>query len=166
MTIDDTGWGDPPDPEVAHHGEQPQDGLADQPRTGELELDADGLPIQDRPATSRTYLIATACLAGSLVSAGLAVTEIAEYAHHNRVGSLAILGMAIGALAGLTAAVVNDVKPPGWGGRIKTVAVWLAGISFPVCCSFSWSNMGMGGCLAASNVRGGRGQIADTIKFT
>jgi hypothetical protein len=26
MTEDDTGCGDPPDPEVAQHGEQPQDG--------------------------------------------------------------------------------------------------------------------------------------------
>ena len=60
MTIDDTGWGDPADPEIAQHGEQPQDELADQPLVGELELDADGLPIQDRPAPSQTYLIATA----------------------------------------------------------------------------------------------------------
>jgi hypothetical protein len=47
MTEDVTGWGNPPDPEVAQHGEQPQDGLAGQPRTGELELDADSLPIQN-----------------------------------------------------------------------------------------------------------------------
>ena len=130
MTEDDTGWGDPPDPEIAQHGEQPQDGLAGQPRIGELEPDADGLPIQNRSATSRTYLIATACLAGGLVSVGLAVTEIAEYAPHNGVDNLAILGMIIGALAGLTAAVVNDEKPPGWAGRINTVAVWLAVTGF------------------------------------
>jgi len=54
MTEGDTGWGDPP--EVA----QPQVWLASQPWMGELELDADGLPIQDRPAPSQTYLIATA----------------------------------------------------------------------------------------------------------
>jgi hypothetical protein len=81
MTIDDTGWGDPPDPEVAQSGEQPQDGPAGQPQIGEFELGADGLPIQNRPAASRTYLIATACLVGGLVSIGLAATEIAEYAH-------------------------------------------------------------------------------------
>jgi tetratricopeptide (TPR) repeat protein len=96
----------------------------------ELELDAESLPIQNRPATSRTYLIATSCLAGSLVSVGLAVTEIAEYVKHNRVGNLAILGMVIGALAGITAVAVNEEKPPGWAGRINTVAAWLAGIGF------------------------------------
>jgi hypothetical protein len=125
MTEDDTGWSDPPDPEVA----QPQDGLAGQPRIGELELDADGLPIQNRPATGPTYLSATACLAGSLVSVGLAVTEIAEYVNHNRVGNLAILGMVIGLLAGVAAMAVNDEKPPGWAYRINTVAAGLALIS-------------------------------------
>jgi DivIVA domain-containing protein len=95
---------------------------------GEPELDAYGLPVQDQPATSRTYLIATACLAGGLVSVGLAATEIAEYAHHNRVGKLAILGMIIVALAGPAALVVNDDQPPGWAHRINTVAAWLAAI--------------------------------------
>jgi hypothetical protein len=127
---DDTGCGDPP--EVA----QPQDGLASQPRMGELELDADSLPIQNRPATSRTYLIATACLVGSFVSVGLAGTEIAEYAHHDRIGNLAILGMVIGALAGLTAWAVNDEKPPGLAYRINTVAAWLAVSALSACCSF------------------------------
>jgi hypothetical protein len=131
MTEDDIGWGNPPNPEVAQHGEQPQDGLAGQPPIGELELDADGLPIQNRSTTSQTYyLIATACLVGGLVSVGLAVTEIAEYAHHNRVGNLAILGMIIGALAGFTAAVANDEQPPGWAHRINTVAAGLALLGF------------------------------------
>jgi len=113
MTEDDTGWGDPPDPEVAQHGGQPQDGLAGQPRIGEFELDADGLPLQNRPAASWTYPVATAGLVGGLVSVALAATEIAEYAYYNRVGNLAILGMVIGALAELTAWVVSDEKPPG-----------------------------------------------------
>ena len=136
--------GDPPDPEIAQHGEQPQDGLAGQPRIGELEPDADGLPIQNRPTTSRTYLTATACLAGGLVSVGLAVTEIAEYVKHNRVDNLAILGMVIGGLAGFTAAVVNDEKPPGWAGRINTVAVWLAVTGFSSLLFFFGANMGGG----------------------
>ncbi len=97
---------------------------------GEPELDADSPPVQDQPTTSRTYLIATACLVGGLVSVGLAATEIAEYAHHNWVGSLAILGMIIGALAGLTTVAVNEEKPPGWARRINTVAAWLALIGF------------------------------------
>lgn len=97
---------------------------------GEPELDADRLPVQNQPATSQTYLIATAGLVGGLVSVGLAATEIAEYAHHNRVGSLAILGMIIGALAGLTALAMNEEKPPGWANCINTVAAWLALIGF------------------------------------
>ncbi len=98
---------------------------------GEPELDADSLPVQDQPTTSRTYLqIATACLVGGLVSVGLATTEIAEYAHHNRVGSLAILGMIVGALAGLTTVAVSDEKPPRWANRINTVAALLAAIGF------------------------------------
>jgi DivIVA domain-containing protein len=95
---------------------------------GEPELDADSLPVQDQPTTSRTYLIATAGLIGGLVSIGLAATEIAEYAHHNPVGNLAILGMIIGALAGAAALAVNDEKPPGWAHRINTVAALLAAI--------------------------------------
>jgi DivIVA domain-containing protein len=67
---------------------------------GEPELDADSLPVQDQPATSQTYLIATACLVGGLVSVGLAATQIAEYAHHNRVGNLAILASGIQLRAG------------------------------------------------------------------
>jgi hypothetical protein len=116
MTEDDTGRGDPPDPEIAQHGEQPQDGLAGQPRIGELEPDADGLPIQNRPATSRTYLIATACLAGGLVSAGLAVTEIAEYVKHNRVDNLAILGMVIGGTRGSHGGA-GERREAAWMGR-------------------------------------------------
>jgi hypothetical protein len=121
MTEDDTGCGDPPE------AAQPQDGLASQLRMGELELDADGLPIQNRPATSQAYLIAAACLAGSLVSAGLAVAELAEYP--SGVGNLAILGVIIGAVAGFKAAPVNEEKRSGWVYRVNVVAVGLATIS-------------------------------------
>jgi len=113
--------------QVAQSGEQPQDKLAGQPQIGELELDADSLLIQNRPATSQAYLIATACLVGSLVSVGLAAAEIAEYARYSRVGNLAILGMVIGLLTWCAAVVVNDdMKPPGWAHRINTAAAWLA----------------------------------------
>jgi DivIVA domain-containing protein len=140
MTEDDTSWDDRPDPEVA----QPQDGVAGQPRIDELELDADSVPIQNRPATSQPYLSATACLAGSLVSVGLAVTEIAEYAHYNRVGNLAILGMVIGALAGITAAAVNEQKPPGWAYRINIIAAGLALISVSTLAVFFLGQHGWG----------------------
>ena len=107
-----------------------RDGLTGQPRSGGLDVDAGGPPDQNWPATSQAYLIASACLAGGLVSVGLAVTEIAEDVKHNRVGNLAILGMVIGALAGITAVAVNDEKPPGRAYRINTVAAWLALIGF------------------------------------
>ncbi len=129
MTKHDTGWGHPPDPEVAQHGEQPQDGLAGQPRIGELEPDADQLADLEPAGTKPGYLIATSCLAGSLVSVGLAVTEWAAYADHNGVGILAILGMIIGAVAGLTAAVSVE-KPPVWADRIGIVAGGLALVGF------------------------------------
>ena len=117
--------------QVAQSGEQPQDELAGQPQIGELELDADSLPIQNRPATSQTYLIATARLVGSLVSVALAAAEIAEYARYNRVGNLALLGMVIGLLTLCAAAVVNDdMKPHKWAHRINTVAFSLAVIGF------------------------------------
>jgi DivIVA domain-containing protein len=111
--------------QVARPGEQPQDELAGQPQIGELELDADSLPIQNGPATSRAYLTATACLVGSLVSVGLAAAEIAEYARHNRVDNLAILGGVIGGLAGIMALVNDNDKRRGWAHRINTVAVLL-----------------------------------------
>jgi len=123
MTEYDTGYGDPP--EVA----QPQDGLASQPHARLVQPGGRhrravpaSLPIQ-----SQTYLIATACLAGSLVSAGLAVTEIADYP--NGVGYLAILGMITGAAGGITAVALNEEKPRGWAYRINIVAAWLALIS-------------------------------------
>jgi len=145
--------------QVAQSGEQPQDEVAAPPQIDELELDADSLPIQNRPATSRTYLIATACLAGGLVSVGLAAAEIAEYAHYNRVGNLAIVGMVIGALAGLTAAAVNDdMKPPGWAHRINTVAAWLAVIGGATLL-FLYGAL-MGGGAEASSQRFGMKSLA------
>ena len=97
---------------------------------GEPELDADRLPVQNQPATSQTYLIATTGLVGGLVSVGLAAAEIAEYARHNRVDNVAILGLVIGGLAGSTALAMNEEKPPGWANYINTVAAWLAFIGF------------------------------------
>ena len=123
MTEGDTGWGDPP--EVA----QLQDGLASQPPAGLVQRGGrHRRPVPaSLPMQSQTYLIATACLAGSLVSAGLAVTDIADYP--NGVGYLAILGVIAGAAGGVTATAANGEKPPGWAYRINIVAAWLALIS-------------------------------------
>ena len=115
---------------AAQSGEQPQDELAGQPQIGELELDADSLPIQNRSATSQAYLTATACLVGSVVSVGLAAAEIAEYARHNRVDNLALLGLVIGGLTGITVLVNDNDKRLGWAHRINTAAVWIGFIGF------------------------------------
>ena len=131
MTEDDTGWGDPP--EVA----RPQDGLASQPCARLVQPSGrhrrpvpDSLSIRDRLAVSLTYLIATACLAGILVSTGLAVAEIADYP--NGIGYLAILGMITGAAGGLAAVVVTEEKPRGWVYCTHIVAGWLALISVTI----------------------------------
>ena len=92
---------------------------------------------------SQTYLIATACLAGSLVSAGLAVTDIADYP--NGVGYLAILGVIAGAAGGVTATAANGEKPPGWAHRINIVAAWLALISVSTLVLFFIGQHGWGG---------------------
>src|SRR5215472_11896483 len=109
-------------PEVA----QPQDGLASQPRAWLVQpggrhrrpvpawlLILDRLAArQAHLAARQTYLIVPACLAGILVSAGLAVAELADYP--NGVGYLAILGVITGAVGGLAAVVVIEEKPRGW----------------------------------------------------
>ena len=72
----------------------------------------------------------TACLAGSLVSVGLAVADIADYP--NGVGYLAILSVITGAVGGFTAVAANEAKLPGWAYPIAVVAVWLALISVSI----------------------------------
>ncbi len=133
MTEGDTGCGVPL--EVA----QLQDGLASQPHARLVQPGGrhrrpvpDSLSIQDRLVASLTHLnlIVTACLAGSLLSAGLAVAEVADYPG-NGVGYLAILGIITGAAAGFTTISVTEEKPPGWAYRINIVAAWLALISVP-----------------------------------
>lgn len=127
MTEDDTGWGVPP--EVA----QLRDGLASQPPARLVQRGGrhrrpvpGGRPIRRRHSARLTYLIAVSCLAGSLVSAGLAVAEIANYPHG--AGNLDILGVITGLLGG-AAALVDDWKPRGWASRINTLAAWLGFIS-------------------------------------
>jgi hypothetical protein len=131
MTEGDTGFGVPP--QVA----QLPDGLASQPRARLVQPGGRHrrpvpawLLILDRLAASHPYLIVTACLAGSLVSVGLAVADIADYP--NGVGYLAILGAITGAVGGFTAMAANEAKLPGWAYPITVVAVWLALISVAI----------------------------------
>ena len=67
--------------------------------------------------------------------------------------------MVIGALAGLTAAAVNDdMKPPGWAHRINTVAAWLAVIGGATLL-FLYGAL-MGGGAEASSQRFGMKSLA------
>jgi hypothetical protein len=133
MSMDDTGRGDPSGPEVLQHGEQPQGELAGQAPVGELELDAHGLPIENRPTTIRTYLLATAGLICGLVSVTLVVAEVVEYANHSRISNPALyMGQAAGIIGVVVALVTADdaEKQSRWAERICKAAFWLGGIGF------------------------------------
>lgn len=76
-----------------------------QPQDREPELDAYGLPVQCKPAKSRTilgaiaWLIAIACLILGAVGAELGITYFVS--HHKLAGHLVGLGNAVGILAGV-----------------------------------------------------------------
>jgi hypothetical protein len=145
MTEGDTGCGVPP--EVA----QLQEGLASQPHARLVQPGGRhrrrpvpaSLSIWDRLA-SHPYLILTACLAGSLVSAGLAAADIADYP--NEVGYLAILGVMTGAAGGFTAVWVSGEKLRGWAYPLTVVAMGLALISVAILVLLFMGQYGFTGC--------------------
>lgn len=146
MTEGDTGCGVPP--EVA----QLQDGLVQPGGRHRRRPMPASLSIWDRLASlsirnrlaSHPYLILTACLAGSLVSAGLAVADIADYP--NEVGYLAILGVITGAAGGFTAVWVSAEKLRGWAYPITVVAMGLALISVAILVFLFMGQYGFTGC--------------------
>ena len=73
---------------------------------GEPELDAYGLPVQDRPARRLTDLGAIATLALGIVSLALAIMEFLP--HHKRAGGLVALAAVTGVLAMILAGVRNE----------------------------------------------------------
>jgi hypothetical protein len=162
MTEGDTGCGVPS--EVAQ-----QDGLASQPHARLVQPGGRhrrrpvpaSLSIWDRLASlsiwdrleslairfriaSHPYLILTACLAGSLVSAGLAAADIADYP--NEVGYLAILGVITGAAGGFTAVRVSAEKLRGWAYPITVVTMGLALISVAILVLLFMGQYGSTGC--------------------
>jgi hypothetical protein len=58
MNTDNAGPGNPSSPDEPGDGEQPQGLLPGQPETHqELELDAYGVPVQDRPVKGRAAVV-------------------------------------------------------------------------------------------------------------
>lgn len=152
MTEDDTGCGVPPE------DAQLPDELASQLRTRLVQPGGRhrrpvpaSLSIWDRLAshpylilTAHPYLILAACLAGSLVSAGLAAADIADYP--NGVGYLAILGVITGAVGSFTTEAANEAKVPGWAYPITVVAMGLALISVAILVLLFMGQYGFTGC--------------------
>lgn len=154
MTEGDTGCGVPP--EVARL----QDGLASQPHARLVQPGGrhrrrpvparlsiwdrlESLASRFRPA-SHPYLILAACLAGSLVSAGLAAADIADYP--NGVGFLVIPGVIAGVAGGLTAMGVNTEKLRGWAYPIAVVVIGLALIGVAILVLLFMGQYGFTGC--------------------
>jgi hypothetical protein len=101
MTTDDTGQGDLSGLPVPQNGVQPEDALPGQPQADRAELDAYGVPVQDRPAkTVRTYLLVAAALACSIGGIGLGVVEVNQADAHKPVNEyLGGLGFVLSLLA-------------------------------------------------------------------
>jgi len=98
MTTDDTGQNDTSGLLVPRDGEQPQG--------GEPEVDAYGVPIQDRPANGRISLGVTACLIATVVSIALPIVALKYHSTRNVPGWLAWLGVGAGFLAAGVAATI------------------------------------------------------------
>jgi hypothetical protein len=75
MNTDDADPGSPSSPDDSRDGEQPPDLVPGQPQAHELELDSYGVPVQDRPAKGRAYLVAAGGLICGGVSAWLAIVN-------------------------------------------------------------------------------------------
>ena len=101
MTTDDTGQGDLSGPPVPQNGVQPEDALPGQPQADRAELDAYGVPVQDRPAKAgRTYLLVAAALACCIGGIGLGVVTVNQADAHKPVnGYLGGLGFVLSLLA-------------------------------------------------------------------
>ena len=136
MTEDDTGWGGSARGcTAAGRAGEPAARLAGPagrpPSAARARLAADPGPARSTPGPPGSTPDLPDCarlLAGILVSAGLAVAELADYP--DGVGYLAILGVITGAVGGLAAVVVViEENPRGWVYRTNIVAAWLALIS-------------------------------------
>ena len=91
----------PPSPDDFRDGEQRQDALLGQPQGDEPQLDAYGVPVQDRPGKGRAAGVVTGCLICAIVPAVLAIVE---GIYHDIPSTLVLLGVIIGFLPGGAAA--------------------------------------------------------------
>jgi hypothetical protein len=103
MTIADTHAGGPSSLKDSRHGELPQ--------SGEPELDAHGVPVQDRPANGRISLGVTACLIATVVSIALPIVALKYHSVHSVPRWLALLAVGAGFLAsGLAATILGRAE--------------------------------------------------------
>jgi hypothetical protein len=103
MTTDNPGQNDPSGLPVPQDGEQPQDTLLGQPQGDELELDAYGVPVQDRPAKGRVYLGVAASSVCAVISAALLIVARASHNYYNLPAWQVWLGAGAGLLAAFLA---------------------------------------------------------------
>ena len=103
MTTADTHAGEPSSLEDSRHGELPQ--------SGEPELDAHGVPVQDRPASGRISLGVTACLIATVISTALPIVALKYHSVRSVPRWLALLAVGAGFLAsGLAATILGRAE--------------------------------------------------------
>jgi hypothetical protein len=96
MHTADGGPGNPSSPDEPWDGQQPQDLLPGQPHARELELDAYGVPVRERPAKGRAYLLVAA---GGLICGGVSVWLAVMDIRAKLPLDLVILGFLLGSLS-------------------------------------------------------------------
>ena len=102
MSPDDADPGNPSSPDDSRDGAQSQDPQPGQPATHELELDAYGMPVQDRPAKGRAYLLVAGCFFFGGVSAWLGIMNyLAKLPNHYRVAGCVLSALLTFGLAAL-----------------------------------------------------------------
>jgi hypothetical protein len=99
MNTDDADPGNPSSLSEPQRGGQPEDLLPGQPEDYKPELDAYGLPVQDRRTTGLIYLGVTGCLICAVVSAWLPIMALKYHSSRNVPGWLAWLDVGAAALA-------------------------------------------------------------------
>ena len=132
MTTDDRGQNDPSGLPVSQDGEQPQDTLLGQPQGREPELDAYGVPVQDRPAKGRVYLGVTASSVCVVISAWLLIVARTSHSYYNSLAWQVWLGAGAGLLATFLAMMTlkraeKEKQQLGVAGRIILRAIAIVG---------------------------------------